>query len=158
MNIIDDIVKTENEIRALSWRQPYASMMLNGKRFETRTWNTNYRGYVLICASITPYNLLELSKFSSMTQYNRVLAALGIQGLAKKQHNLPLAHAIGVGRLIDCRPMIKEDEPQAYVDYDRFLFVHEYDQVTPIKPFPWKGSQMWRQLTEVEKTLITHIF
>lgn len=42
-------------IRALWWREPYASLMLQGK-VETRTWNTNYRGLVLICASIKPYD------------------------------------------------------------------------------------------------------
>lgn len=158
MNIIDDIVKTEKEIRALSWRQPYASMMLNGKRFETRNWNTKYRGYVLICSSMKPYNLHDISKFSGWAQFNRVRNALQIDGIGYGEHNLPLAHAIAVGRLIDSRPMMREDVPQAYVDYNPALFVHEYEDVTLIKPFFWKGSQGFRSLTEVEKTLITSPF
>jgi hypothetical protein len=43
------------EIRALTWKEPYASLMLHGK-IETRTWYTKYRGLVLICAGLKHYN------------------------------------------------------------------------------------------------------
>ena len=46
-------------IKALSWKQPYASLMLKGK-IETRSWPTNYRGLVLICASKAPYSIKEI--------------------------------------------------------------------------------------------------
>lgn len=47
------------EIRALSWKEPYASLMLHGK-IETRPWSTKYRGLVLVCASQKPYTEAEL--------------------------------------------------------------------------------------------------
>lgn len=42
------------DIRALSTKQPYASLMLHGK-VETRTWDSKYLGWVLICASKQAY-------------------------------------------------------------------------------------------------------
>ena|GEM_PF-1077527 len=42
-------------MKALSVREPWAGLIRNGKKtIETRTWNTNYRGDLLICASANP--------------------------------------------------------------------------------------------------------
>ena len=42
-----------NTLRALSLRQPWAELILSGKKtIETRTWNTSYRGTFWIHASI----------------------------------------------------------------------------------------------------------
>jgi len=42
-------------MKAISIREPWASMIRNGqKTIETRTWNTNYRGKLLLCASMRP--------------------------------------------------------------------------------------------------------
>jgi hypothetical protein len=44
----------DQKLMALSWKQPYAELMLHGK-IETRTWQTKYRGWVMVCASKQPY-------------------------------------------------------------------------------------------------------
>ena len=42
------------KLKALSLKQPYANWVSSGKKtLETRTWSTNYRGDILICASTT---------------------------------------------------------------------------------------------------------
>lgn len=42
-------------MRAISVKEPWASMIRAGiKTIETRTWKTNYRGPLLICASANP--------------------------------------------------------------------------------------------------------
>ena len=39
-------------MKALSVKEPWASLIRSGKKtIETRTWNTNYRGKLLICTS-----------------------------------------------------------------------------------------------------------
>lgn len=57
-------------------------------------------------------------------------------------------HAIAVGRLVDCRPMTKDDESACMVKYRDGLHCHVYEDVWPIKPFPVKGSQGFFGLTE----------
>ncbi|CCQ65412.1 hypothetical protein CWATWH0402_4143 [Crocosphaera watsonii WH 0402] len=40
------------KIKAISLHQPYASLIAMGlKKFETRSWSTNYRGKLVICAA-----------------------------------------------------------------------------------------------------------
>ena len=39
-------------MKAISIKQPWASMIISGRKtIELRTWDTNYRGPLLICAS-----------------------------------------------------------------------------------------------------------
>ena len=66
--------------KALSVKQPWANMIASGeKTIETRTWDTDYRGELLIVSCKTP----------------------------KIQ---PAGYAVAVARLIDCRPMTRQDE------------------------------------------------
>lgn len=55
------------ELRALSWKEPFASLMLLGK-IETRVWDTKYRGLVLICASKQIYTADEIRHISGDEQ------------------------------------------------------------------------------------------
>ena len=42
-------------MKALSIKEPWATLILEGKKtIETRTWKTNYRGEILLCASKNP--------------------------------------------------------------------------------------------------------
>ena len=126
----------EKELRALSWKEPFASLMLHGK-IETRTWSTNYRGRVLICASKAPYNMK-----------NR-LAIMGFSNHMKvKNMGLKLfsGQAIAVGDLVDCRPMTRDDEAATFVKYKDGLYCHVYENVRAIEPIPIKGQQGWKKL------------
>lgn len=131
------------EVRALSWKQPFASLMLHGK-IETRTWNTKYRGLVLICASKAPYSESQLMDLSDW-QCVRITKALKGTDYYK---SYPLGKAIAIGRLVDCRPMKKEDEEKCYVKYRSDLYCHIYEDVKAIAPFEWKGSQGWKKLEQ----------
>ncbi len=125
------------EIRALSWKEPFGTLMLHGK-IETRTWSTGYRGLVLICTSLKPYNEMQVIGISGEVQAQRIFN----MGL-KETHGM----AIAVARLVDCRRMTAADEEKCFVDYYPDLYCHVYAEVKPIKPFKWKGSQGWRRLT-----------
>ena len=70
-------------MKAISVKDPFASMILLGKKtIETRTWKTNYRGDIVICASKKPVS--PISGF-----------------------------AVCIVNLIDCRPMVPDDEKEA---------------------------------------------
>lgn len=72
------------EIRILSIRQPWAELIVSGiKRIENRTWNTKYRGPVLIHASLRcddePVELIE-ARFA--IRIPRRLPRGGVVGIA----------------------------------------------------------------------------
>lgn len=133
---------TKEPIRALNWKQPFASLMLFGK-IETRTWETKYRGLVLICASKIPYSEGQIQNISG-----EVLTQSALVALLKAGHIEPLAKAMAVGRLVDCRPMRKEDEAKCFVQYYPDLWCHVYEDVKAIKPFDWKGAQKWKKVDQ----------
>ena len=130
------------QIRALSWKEPFASLMLLAGKVETRTWATSYRGDVLICASKTPY-----SKNQQLS-----LMGEGLYHLVNEKHitrqDYHKGYAIGVATLVDCHPMQPEDEAQCFVKYDPKLMCHIYENVRPIKPIPFKGQQGWKILDD----------
>lgn len=141
------------EVRALSWKNPYGPLMLPPfNKKETRTWNTNYRGLVLICASQQGYNLQQVKNISGEKQMKRIYgnidremlsAIYGIKG-----------NAIAIGRLVDCHPMRNYEENDCFVAFREDLFVHVYQDVQPIIPFPFKGRQGWSKLSEEVKSQI----
>ena len=138
-----DFVNHENrKILALTWKQPFASLMLNGK-IETRSWNTNYRGLVLICAGKTVYNEQQLLDISGEVQTQRIFNYLNFRNMKELK-----GKAIAIGFLIDCRPMQPEDENNCFVKYRPGLYCHIYKNVKAIKPLDWKGKQGWKNVPE----------
>lgn len=125
------------EIKALFWKQPYANLMLHGK-IETRTWNTNYRGLVLICASKIPYTNHQVKLISDI---NQVYNTLG-------NETIKLGCAIAVGKLVDCRLMQPDDEEKCFVKYSPNLYCHIYEDVKAIEPFELKGQMGWMNITD----------
>jgi len=152
-------------MKALSWKQPFASLMLHGK-IETRTWSTNYRGLVLICVSKKPYSLKEVLDICGDYQHMRIVDTLGYE---ISQFNDVCGYAIGVGNLVDCRRMTPEDEDDCFVKYNPSaiieihenyrevhypLWCHIYENVKEIEPFPFKGKQGW---STVDESIISKI-
>ena len=163
-------------LRALSWKQPFASLMLHGK-VETRVWDTKYRGWVLICASKAPYPVLEFADIVG-DQGKRVIETLGLE-IVKARGNykffldkdkMPLAKAIAIGRLVSSKKMdgfafvrgldqpnitySEMIERKTFVKYNADLWCHSYADVQPIVPFEWHGSQGWRTVDEETKSKI----
>lgn len=127
-------------IRALWWKQPFGSLMLHDK-IETRTWYTGYRGLVLICTSKASYSQESVESISGPVQFKRVIETLKDDDTVDHE-----GLALAVGRLVDCRPMVKADEDKTFVAYYPELYCHIYESVTPIKPFSIKGCQGWKKL------------
>lgn len=147
-----------NRILALSWKQPYGSLMLHGK-IETRVWETKYRGRVLICTSKAAYSQDAALSISGAYQFQRLCHRL----LNDESIDVN-GYAIAIGTLVDCRPMTPDDEDKTFVQYRepwvdktgkrRRLFCHVYEDVQAIEPFPWQGSQGWREVGEPELSRI----
>jgi len=129
-------------MKALSWKEPFASMMLHGK-VETRKWNTKYRGLVLICASQKAYTEADLIGISGERLTQTIFTTLNSVG----QKENP-GYAIAVGRLSFCKLMSSGDEPLAFVKYREDLVCHYYEDVRPIVPIKWKGVQGWKNVPQ----------
>lgn len=149
----------DTELRALSWKQPFGSLMLHGK-IETRIWDSKYRGWVLICASKAPYNDNDILKIAGNEQYGR------IHTICPKE---PTGKAIAIGRLIESRFMTKQDENKCFVQHCepwlhtskktskkswKRLWCHIYEDVQAIESLDWYGSQGWSIVNESVKHLI----
>ncbi len=130
-------------IRALTWKQPYASLMLHGK-IETRKWPTTYRGPVLICAGKAPYKMVEVRILSGIEQAMRIFDYM----LSDEGKNMPHGVAIAIGTLVDCRKMLPADADKCFVAYRPDLYCHIYKDVRAIEQFEFKGSQGWRILND----------
>ncbi len=101
----------EIRLKALSVRQPWASMIASGiKTIEVRSWPTLFRGELLIVSSRKP----------------------DLPGL-------PLGQAIAVVRLIDCRSMHRRDEPAAKCKLNPGDFAWVLEGARRITPFEVKG-------------------
>jgi hypothetical protein len=98
--------KHRKAMKALSVRQPWASRIrLGEKRIEVRSWPTEYRGPLVICATRRP-----------------------------RIGGLPVGVALCVVQLLDCRPMTVNDEPAAGVRLFPGAYAWVLGQVTPIEP------------------------
>lgn len=148
MNPVKHDLEIGMPLKALSWKEPYGTLMLHGK-IETRNWDTNYRGLVLICTSKQPYSLDKVLSISGRIQMDRILTLF-----QRNPQHTPFGYAIAIGRLIDSRDMNVTDEDKCFVQWWPDLYCHVYIDVTPIVPFPWKGSQGWRT---VSKSIINQI-
>jgi len=80
-------------MQALSVKQPYALLLCEGaKTVEVRSWPTDHRGDLLICASAAPKNLFWKDSLDGVTRL------------------LPAGCAMGVVELLDVRLMTKADD------------------------------------------------
>lgn len=131
------------KLLALSWKEPFASLMLYGK-IETRVWPTKYRGLVLICSTKTDYSQQTIIDITGK-QFGR---AMDILQQNKINWNETKGKAIAIGRLVDCRKMLPGDEEKCFVKYYHNLFCHIYEDVQPIKPIIWKGKQGWTSVSQ----------
>lgn len=140
-------------IRALWWKQPFASLMLHGK-IETRTYPTNVRGKVLICAGKQHYKHGEIDIISGQKVRHEIN---GILNTEPSFFNLPKGKAVAIGNLVDCFPfplLGTRREHLTFVKYKEGIWCWVFENVQPIEPFEIKGKQGWKILDEETKSKI----
>jgi hypothetical protein len=139
---------SKNIIKALSWKQPYGTLMLWGKE-ETRVWATTVRCFVLICTSQVSYSQAEQLELSGKKQFDRIKII--------KEKDLPRGKAIGIGRIADCRKMVEADEDKTFVKFNPKLYVHQYADVHPIEPIDWIGCRGFGRVVSMEEIKMINI-
>ena len=140
-----------DEIRALSLKEPYATLMLHDK-IETRRRPTSYRGWVLICASKVPYSDEAIRQISGYDTYSSIFTRLGYHLDNSITDNK--GKAIAIGYLSECRMMRESDADRCFVLFNRGIYCYIFEHVQQIEPFEWKGTQGWKTLTHEQKQLI----
>lgn len=96
-------------MKALCVKQPWAHLIASGrKRFEIRSWRTNYRGPLAIVAS---------------KGADRDGVAFWGDG--------PRSQVVAVANLVDCRPFMPADAEAACCEWDMGLYVWELADVRP---------------------------
>jgi len=132
-------LKFNTTYRALSWAQPFGSLMLHCK-IETRNRQTHVRGPVIIATTLQPYSFDKIISISGRSQKDRMDSILSMQ--KEPTRNL-FGYAIAVGMLVDCYPMRPQDEDRCFVLYREGLWCWEFKEVRRIVPVPWVGKQGW---------------
>lgn len=138
------------ECKAISLHQPWASLIAWGhKKFETRSWKTNYRGDLVIYAAKRKQREQELL-------FSKILCDLSFYGVFVLPHQqdfsiLPFGMAIVKCQLTDCIMMTPEfiaqqsDTEKLCGDWKEGRYAWRLEDVQVFsKPFEVKGYQgLW---------------
>lgn len=129
-------------MKALSLWQPWATLVAIGaKKFETRSWSTNYRGPLAIHAAL---RLDEDQKL--LAQSSHFKACLSAFGFTVK--TLPLGAFVCIVDLVDVFP-VEQVTPTiieaAFGDYTPGRFAWKLENVRELlPPKEWRGHQrLW---------------
>lgn len=115
-------------VPAITVKQPFASLIVWGsKTIETRSSNLLYRGPLVIVSGKKVFDGPSLLK-PNASEYYQQNAALMLQGMA-----------IGVVELVDCRPMVPDDEEAGLVPFSEGLFSWVLKNPVQIAPFEAPG-------------------
>jgi hypothetical protein len=122
-------------MKALSLKQPYASWIAEGRKtIETRTWRTNYRGEFLVVASLGTDLLRDMGY-----RVNGNSAVLD-KVTGSEWYSFPRGVALATANLVDCRPMVEQDETAACCERYDGAWAWLLTDVMKIEPFPVKGQ------------------
>lgn len=130
--------------------QPWAQLLVTGiKKNETRSWQTHYRGEILIHAA--KQNPLRGMEMISDAAWKKALISLGLHNNLDPIEQFPTGVIVGKAKLVDCRQIDDRliqslsAEELAYGDFTpgRYAWVMEDPEVFK-QPIPAKGKQgLW---------------
>ncbi|WP_410513266.1 ASCH domain-containing protein [Paenibacillus sp. BR2-3] len=131
-------------MHCLTIRQPWATLIALGeKKFETRSWNTSYRGELAIHAG------KKIDKaICRQEPFKSVLSKHGYT-----EDNLPVGVIIAAGLLEECYEITRSENGEGWVsgkeydfgDYTEGRFAWKLEGMTPLNhPIPAKGRlSLW---------------
>lgn len=157
-------------MKIITLHQPYASLIALGlKRYETRSWATNYRGRLAIHAAKQPF----ASEYGNalIQEYDRAwLDALRLAhdaGILDDRSRLPFAHQLPLGAivavvdLVNCEKMLPSNMQTqsklelAVGDWQFYRYAWKLDNIMALpEPIPYKGGQGMRFLEDEAISLI----
>lgn len=108
-------------MKALSIWQPWTQLLATGKKkYETRSWRTNYRGPILLHASKKPYSQIE--KTMDFCLRKRVRDVLEL-GFIDWKERIPTGVIIGMADIKDCIEITPEFSEKLRIDHpDEYAF------------------------------------
>lgn len=142
-----------NPVRLITLNEPYASLMAFHNKDETRSKHTNVRGLVCIHAAQKPFPMAKVLSTSGSDQYNRIIK-LNIDFAKTNEHILSIGYLVGSKFMGDHTNDVDLIENKCYVKYNPDLWIWQFEDMTPIEPIKFKGSQGWSILTNEQKALI----
>lgn len=147
-------------MKVITLWQPWASLIALGlKRYETRSWLTNYRGPLAIHAAKRPMRRDEIELLSWLMVY-----APSADGQAKAELLLstcPLGEIVAVCNLANCQRMTMDgiadaiginaqsEVERAVGDWSYGRYAWKLSSVRPlIEPVPYRGRQGLRTISD----------
>ena len=129
-------------MKALSLWQPWASAIAQGlKTCETRSWSTDYRGPLIICATKRGLSGAERAKMEENRWWRRVLELLKVSAI----EDLPTGVALCQATLAD---VLWTEKASPVNELDRFLgdwtpgrYAWKLTGVERFMPVPVRGAQ-----------------
>lgn len=139
-------------MKALSIRQPWASLVAHGiKKFETRSWRTDHRGWLAIHAS---------KAFDHNVCYTEPIQGVLIRLGITKADDLSLGAILAFAYLEDIVPteeVIVPDRERGLGDFSAGRYAWRFDEVIRLpEPQPAKGAlRLWEwEITDRARGLI----
>jgi hypothetical protein len=136
-------------MKVLSVRQPFAALLVSGaKRLEARSWDTSYRGPLLIHASSSAISAGAVRLYEFEPEFIEVFNELGWRTKEALQ-SLPRSAIIGQVTLDDVVPSLDlEDAPQRDIvlaaDPDEGTYFWRVSHAIPFEPLPIDGKlKLW---------------
>ncbi len=142
-------------MKAITLYEPWASLFgpMNEKEFETRSWPTDYRGWLAVHASKNA----EYLYLCTQEPFRSVLAKRGLRPGDLKKH---LGCILAVGKLVDCMPtrnVRSQLTPQeaALGDFSNGRYAWKRGLMIPLpEPIPVRGMQrLWDVPPEVVQNI-----
>jgi hypothetical protein len=134
-------------MKAISLWEPYASLIrCRAKTIETRSWATNYRGPLLICAAKGGLPMYELIGILCQQAFHDGLSSLAQPGRGIKITDLNHGKMVARVNLVDCKKTddLKQSEIGGNFPFGNFplgRYAWIFTDVIPVKMAKVKGSQ-----------------
>lgn len=165
------------DMKGLSIWQPWATLLITDKKiYETRSWETKYRGFVAIQASAQKAAKL-LKDFNNTPGYETLIENIltvlqeqdvglwkysyeDLKDLFLKEELLPLGAIVGTAKLVACHEITEEFISKlspcelAFGDFTPGRFAWEFTNKRPCKPIPYKGAQGLFKVRLYEKDVV----
>ncbi len=133
-------------MKAISLLQPWATLVVIGsKKYETRSWNTQYRGPLLIHASAKQPNNYQAFTYKKDPFFSKFITDVNDLPYGAIIGKVELIRTCHTGELLHPNMFEKEkeitDQEKAFGDYTPGRYAWEL--ANPIefeKPIPYKGS------------------
>lgn len=135
------------EYKVITLWQPYATLIATGiKRYETRSWPTDYRGPLLIHAAKRPMGMDEMELINRLKTKNPLLKT------SRNIEDYPLGAILCQTQLTDCIPA--EFPPniieKTVGNWHPIRWAWLLTKVVPLEPIPTRGYQGFWQYCHSE--------